>query len=69
VDSVFPSHESAYEILSSQWLRTRDQFPVFGVAQAIALLESELKIPEEKSPLKKDLPPPMDPEDYFSPKN
>jgi tetratricopeptide (TPR) repeat protein len=68
IDSIYPSHEVAYEILGSQWIRTRDQFPVFGVAQAIALLENELKIPEEKSLLKQPLPPPVNMDEYFLPK-
>lgn len=67
VDSVFPSREAAYNTLGSQWQRTRDHFPVFGVAAALALLESDLKIPGEESILKQDLPPPMDPDDYFAP--
>lgn len=68
VDSIFPSRKAAYNILSSQWLRTRDRFPVFGVAEAVALLESEMKIPPQDSVLKQDLAPPMDTDDYFSPK-
>jgi hypothetical protein len=68
IDSIFPSHEVAYDTLGSMWIRTRDQFPVFGVAQAIALLESELKIPDEKSLLKQPLPPPMNMDEFFTPK-
>jgi len=67
IDSVFPSHEVAYDVLTGLWLRTRDRFPVHGVAQGIALLEVELKVPAEKSILKKDLPSPMNPDDYFQP--
>lgn len=66
IDSVFPSRQAAYRNLSDLWMRTRDRYPVHGVAQGIALLESEFKIPAEKSVLKRDLPPPMDPENYFS---
>lgn len=65
IDKVFPSREIAYQVLSNLWVRTRDRFPAHGVAQALALLESELEIPAEKSVLKQDLPPPMDPDDYF----
>lgn len=68
VDSVFPSGEVAYETLASQWLRTRDRFPVFGVAQALALLESELKVPEQRSALKQRLQDPMEIDDFFKPK-
>jgi hypothetical protein len=65
IDSVFPSHEIAYQILTGLWMRTRDRYPVYGVAQGIALLESEFKVPAEKSVLKQDLPPPMNPDNYF----
>lgn len=68
IDKIFPSRKVAYEILSGQWLRTRDRFPLFGVAEAIALLESDLKIPQEGSALKKDLQAPIDLDDYFMPK-
>ena len=68
VDSIFPSRKAAYETLRGQWLRTRDRFPLFGVAEAVALLESELKIPPERSVLKQDVPPQMDTDDYFAPK-
>lgn len=67
IDSVFTSREAAYDILGSQWQRTRDHFPVFGVAAALALLESDLKIPQEESILNQDFSPPMDPDDYFKP--
>lgn len=65
IDSIFPNREAAYDALSGLWLRTRDRYPVHGVAQAITLLESELKVPESDSVLKKKLPPGMSPEDYF----
>lgn len=65
IDSIFPSREAAYDALSGLWLRTRDRYPVHGVAQAITLLESDLKVPESDSVLKKKLPPGMSPEDYF----
>jgi hypothetical protein len=68
VDSVFPSRQFAYEMLGTQWIRTRDRFPLFGVAEALALLEGDLKIPPEQSKLKQELPPPMNTDDYFAPK-
>jgi len=68
IDSVFPSRAAAYEVLGGQWLRTRDRFPLFGVAEGIALLESELKIPRDDSVLKQALQAPMDIDDYFAPK-
>lgn len=68
IDSVFPSRKAAYDVLSGQWTRTRDHFPLFGVAEGIALLESDLKIPQDKSVLKEDLPKGMVLDDYFAPK-
>jgi hypothetical protein len=68
IDSIFPTRKAAYDTLGNQWLRARDRFPVYGVAEAVALLESDLKIPEEASVLKQNLQPPMDPDDYFAPK-
>jgi len=68
IDSIFPSRESAYDILGSFWIRTKEQFPVFGVAQGLAELERELKIPDAESLLKQPLPPPVNMDDYFSPK-
>lgn len=65
IDSVFLSRRKAYEVLSGLWLRTRDRYPVYGVAQAITILESELKVPEAESVLKRELLPPMTPEDYI----
>jgi len=65
VDSVFPSRQGAYEVLGNQWLRTRDRFPVHGVAKAITLLELEMGIPTENSLLIQELPPPMNPDDFF----
>jgi len=64
-DSIFKDHNEAYEVLGNQWLRTRDYFPVFGVAKAAALLEAELKVPEERSILKVPLQTPMNPDDAF----
>lgn len=66
VDSVFPSRKVAYQILGTQWLRTRDRFPVYGIAKALAQLEQQLEIPKESSVLKKHLQEPMNPNDYFS---
>ena len=66
IDSVFLSRQAAYQILGNQWLRTRDHFPVHGVAKALTLLEKELEIPEGKSVLDQELQQPMDPDDYFS---
>jgi len=63
---IFGTAESAYENLSTHWLRTRDQFPVFGVARALEGLEKRLAVPKEKSILNQPLPPPPDLDDWFS---
>lgn len=65
VDQVFPNRKMAYDLLGRLWLRGRDQFPMHGVARAIRLLEVEFEIAEEKSLLKRQLPPTIDPDDYF----
>ncbi len=65
VDSIFKTHEKAYDVLGNQWLRTRDHFPTYGVANALLLLEKELEIPEDKSVLKVELQSPMNPDDAF----
>ena len=67
IDTVFPTREMAYDVLGGLWLRARDRYPVYGVAQAIALLEAELKVPAEKSVLKQEIPTPMKMDDYFLP--
>lgn len=63
VDSIFPSRRVAYKILSNQWMRTRDYFPVDGIARVVPLLEKELGIPEEESILKAELRSPMNPDE------
>lgn len=65
VDEVFRDREMAYDLLGRLWLRGRDRFPMHGVARAIRLLEVESGIAEEKSLLKRQLPPTIDPDDYF----
>ncbi len=65
IDSIFPSRQVAYQCLSGHWLRTRDRYPVDGVAAAVVFLEKELGITEEESVLKKDLLAPMDMDGIF----
>ena len=67
IDSIFPSRRLAYDILSTHWQRSHDRFPMFGVADGIALLETDLKIPQNESAFKQDLLHPMNPDDYFLP--
>lgn len=64
---TFSSAEQAYDILSNQWLRTREHFPVHGIAQAITELERRLEIPAEESALNEKALPPMNPDDWFRP--
>ncbi len=65
VDSVFPSRKIAYDILGNQWLRTKDRFPVYGIASAVSQLEAQFKVPEDKSILKERLHSPMNLDDSF----
>jgi hypothetical protein len=66
MDSIFPSRQVAYQCLSGHWQRTRDRYPVYGVAAALGLLEKELGIPEKESVLKQDLSAPMDMDGFFT---
>lgn len=62
---LFGTPEKAYAALSGHWQRTRERFPVFGVALGLESLENILSIPKEKSILNRPLPPPFDPTDLF----
>lgn len=62
---LFGTPEKAYAALSGHWQRTRDRFPVFGVAAGLEALEKILSIPKEQSILNRPLPPPYDPNDLF----
>lgn len=62
---IFGTPEKAYEALSNQWFRTRERFPVYGVAKALESLERQLKIPKEDSVLDKPLPSPAGPDMWF----
>ena len=46
---LFGSAENAYKSLSNYWLRTREHFPVHGVAAALKAFETQLGIPADKS--------------------
>ena len=46
---LFVTPEKAYEALSGHWQRTRDRFPVYGIAAALKSLEKTLAVPEGKS--------------------
>lgn len=65
LDKVFPSRKIAYDFLSRIWLRSRDRFPMHGVALAIRFLEVEAGVPDEKSLLKRPPPPIIDSDEFF----
>lgn len=66
VDSIFSSRKVAYENLGKHWLRTRDRFPLYGVAKALKLLEAELEVKDEHSVFKQELLSPMDLDKFFT---
>jgi hypothetical protein len=63
---LFGSPEKAYEALSSHWRRTRERFPVYGVASGLESLEKTLSIPADKSIFNEPPPPPAGPDEWFS---
>lgn len=62
---LFGTPEKAYDVLSTQWLRTRERFPVHGLAGGLQALERKLAIPPENSVFKKPLRAPLDPDEMF----
>jgi hypothetical protein len=62
---LFGKPENAYEALCNHWKRTRERFPVYGVAPALENLENSLRIPPERSIFKEPPPPPADPDQWF----
>lgn len=62
---IYETPEKAYEAMSLHWTRTRDGFPMHGVATTIALLEEHLAVPKEKSVFNQPLPPPGGPDEWF----
>lgn len=62
---LFGTPEKAYDSLSGHWQRTREKFPIFGVAKALEGLEGLLKITTEKSIFSQPPPPPFNPEEFF----
>ena len=63
---LFGTPEKAYDSLSTHWKRTRERFPVYGVAGALEALERTLKIPAEKSIFNQPPPAPFNPDDMFN---
>ena len=68
-DEIFGSPEKAYETLCDHWRRTREHFPIYGVAAALESLEKTLSIPKEKSIFDQPLPTPAGPDQWFAPSN
>lgn len=62
---LFGDAEKAYEMLSGHWSRTRERFPVHGVAGGLESLERKLDIPAEKSIFNEPPPPPVDLDEWF----
>lgn len=62
---LFGTPEKAYDALSGHWQRTRERFPVFGVAAGLEALEKILSIPKEKSIFSQPLPPPQNLDELF----
>ena len=63
---IFGTPEKAYAALSGHWHRTREHYPVYGVAAGLEALEKMLAIPDDKSVLKQPLQAPAGPDDWFS---
>jgi hypothetical protein len=63
---LFGTPEKALEALAGHWHRTREKFPVFGVAATMEALEKMLNVPAEKSIFNQPMPPQWDTEDSFT---
>ena len=62
---LFGDQQKAYDALATHWRRTRERFPMYGVARGIEQLERQLLISPEKSVLSQPLPPPAGPDEWF----
>ena len=63
---IFGTPGSAYDALSGHWHRTREHFPVYGVAAGLEALEKMLAVPAEKSIFSQPLQPPAGPDEWFT---
>ncbi len=63
---IFGTPEKAYDALSGHWYRTRERYPVYGVASGLEALEKMLAIPDDKSVFKQPLQAPAGPDDWFT---
>ena len=62
---IFGTPEKAYEALTGHWQRTRERFPIYGVAEALESLEKSLAIPKNKSIFNQPLQAVVGPDDWF----
>lgn len=62
---LFGNPQKAYEVLSRHWTRTRECYPMDGVARGLALLEARLQVPDQQSVLRRPPPPPPQADDWF----
>jgi len=63
---LFGTPQKAYEALSGHWQRTRERFPVYGIAKGIEALEKTLEIQSEKSIFNQPQPAVLDEDHWFS---
>lgn len=63
---IFGTPGKAYQALSVHWQRTREHFPVYGVAAALESLEKALAVPREKSIFNQPLQSPAGPDDWLA---
>ncbi len=63
---IFGTPEASYDALCSHWQRTRERYPVYGVAGALQALEKTLKIDPENSIFNQALQSPTMTDDWFS---
>lgn len=63
---IFGTREKAYDALAGHWQRTREHFPIYGVAGALQSLEKSLTVPPEKSIFNQPLQAPAGPDEWFS---
>jgi hypothetical protein len=63
---IFGTPEKAREALETHWQRTRERFPVYGVAPALESLERMLKIPTDESVFSRPPQPPDGPDNWFT---
>lgn len=62
---LFGSPRRAYDALSKYWLRSRDGYPVHGMAKGLKALETTLNIATKDSVLNQTPLPPPDPSAWF----